>query len=405
MRTVDPGHFLSVRHTTMLAGLAAAAAIAACDSATVPVEPISSSLVTTQATATVFATGLQYPRGLTFGPDGTLYVAEAGAAGSNSTTPAQCAQVIPPTGPYVNGPTGRISRIDRQGHRTTFADGFPSGMNAFGDILGVNDVAFIGNHLYALIAGGGCSHGSADVPASIARVERTGSWTLAADLSAWQAANPVAHPNPGDFEPDGSWYGMISVGATLFAVEPNHGEIVKVRPHTGLVSRLADISATQGHAVPTVVAERHGAFYVSSLGTFPVTPGSQDILRVSRTGQVSVVAGGFTAVLGLDFDRHGRLYVLETTHGAGFPTPGTGRVVRLDRQGHRDIIVDGLFLPTGLRVGPDGALYIANKGFGPPQPGEILRVDLPRSNDTHADDGDMEPATASVAATSTDGRM
>lgn len=34
---------------------------------------------------TVYATGLNNPRGLTFGPDRYLYVAEGGAGGSTST--------------------------------------------------------------------------------------------------------------------------------------------------------------------------------------------------------------------------------------------------------------------------------------------------------------------------------
>ncbi len=41
---------------------------------------------------TVFATGLNNPRGLRFGPDGNLYVAEAGLGGTNSTI-GQCQQV------------------------------------------------------------------------------------------------------------------------------------------------------------------------------------------------------------------------------------------------------------------------------------------------------------------------
>ena len=56
---------------------------------------------------------------------------------------------------------------------------------------------------------------------------------------------------------------------------------------------------------------------------------------------------------------------------------GGDRVLRLNRDGSRDLIVNHLFFPTGMRFGPDGWLYISNKGFGPPQRGEILRVNVP----------------------------
>jgi hypothetical protein len=329
------------------------------------------------ATPTVFATNLRFPRGLTFGPDGRLYVAEAGNGGSARTRPSQCEQVAPPVGPYTNGLTARISRIDAQGHRTTFASGFPSGLNALGDVLGVADVAFVGDQLYALVAGGGCSHGRADIPAGIAKVSASGDWTIIADLSAYQHANPVATPSPGDFEPDGSWYSMLSVGDKLFAVEPNHGEVVRVLPASGRIHRIADVSAKLGHIVPTVLAELNGVFYFGNLGVFPITPGSQKVWKLTRGGDISVKESDFTTVLGLDFDARGRMYVLETSNGPGFPTPGTGRVVRVNKQGGRQVIVDNLFFPTGMRFGPDGRLYISNKGFGPPQPGEILRVDVP----------------------------
>ena len=114
--------------------------------------------------------------------------------------------------------------------------------------------------------------------------------------------------------------------------------------------------------MPTVLAERHGNLYLSFLGTFPVTPHSQRVLKVARNGEVTVIARGFTTVLGPDFDPQGRLYALETTNGPGFPTPGTGRVLRLNRGRHPRPHREPPLLPDRVRFGPDGALYISNKG-------------------------------------------
>ena len=52
-------------------------------------------------------------------------------------------QVPAPVGPYTGGPNARISKIDKSGTRTTVASGFPSTQDAMGDLIGVNDVAFI----------------------------------------------------------------------------------------------------------------------------------------------------------------------------------------------------------------------------------------------------------------------
>jgi hypothetical protein len=331
-------------------------------------------------TKSVFAMGLNNPRGLKFGPDGNLYVAEGGIGGTDSTI-GLCDQVIMPVGPYKSSPDGsRISRIDKNGVITTAAEKIPSSQTspALGGLIsGVADVAFIGNTLYGLLAGAGCSHGVAGTNNGVIKVNPDKTWSLIADLSVFLKNNPVKNPEEGDFEPDGTWYSMISQDQHFFAVEPNHGELDEISTD-GKVKRIIDISASQGHIVPTAITYRNGKFYVGNLNTFPIGTGRSNVFEITRGGKISVFASGFSTILGVLFDPLGGLYVLENTTGNNAPTPGTGDVIRVDPDGSRMTIVDGLLLPTAMTFGPDGKLYISNWGFGPPAigGGHILQVDI-----------------------------
>lgn len=330
------------------------------------------------SSVSVFSTGLNNPRGLKFGPDGYLYVAEAGIGGANPA--GNCMGVPPPVGPYTGSDTGsRISRISPSGVRSTFVDHLPSSETAptQGNLVsGVGDVTFIGNTLYAVLSGAGCSHGVPSIPNGVIRVNPNRSWNLIADLSAYQMSHPVKNPQPADFEPDGTWYSMIGVNNDLYAIEPNHGELDKITPK-GAISRVIDISAFEGHIVPTAVTWHNGYFYVGNLDLFPITAGSASIYRISPAGAISVYATGFTTVVGVTFDQLGGLYVLENTTGNPFPTPGTGDIIRIDPSGTRTTIAAGLNLPTAMTFGPDNKLYVSAWGFGgAPGMGEIDQVDI-----------------------------
>ena len=328
----------------------------------------------------VFATGLNNPRGLKFGPSGSLYVAEGGIGGTGSTA-GLCEQVIPPVGPYAGARSGgRVSRISPSGTRTTVTTQLPTSQTSadLGSLVsGAADVAFVDGRLYVLVGGGGCSHGVRHRDNAVVRIRADGTPVLVANLSTWSKTQPVARPEEADFEPDGTWYGMVAWNGYLWAVEPNHGEVVRINPATGSIRRVIDVSASQGHVVPTAIARHGGYFYLGNLGTFPITDGTQRVWRLVN-GHLNVVAEA-TTVLGLAFDRSNNLYILQNTTGNPGPTPGAGSILRVRPGGAPQPIVTGLTLPTAMTMGPDGDLYVSNVGFGPPPVGlgQVLRIHLP----------------------------
>jgi len=334
-----------------------------------------------EAAISTYVGSLNNPRGLTFGPDGNLYVAEGGMGGGDTTSTDDCDQVNFPVGPYSGGFTSRISRIDSSHVRTTVADGLPSSQTgpALGNLVsGVADVKFVGDTLYAIEAGAGCSHGLLHTNNELLRVNGDGTTTAIANLSAYQKLHPVAHQNDADFEPDGTWYSMVVVRGMIYAVEPNHGEVVQIDPSTGAITRVADVSATQGHIVPTTIAYA-GNFLFGNLDVFPITPGSAGLYKLTPSGQITKKYDNLTTVLGLVVGAQDRIYVLESMTDPGFPGPneiGTGQIVRIDPNGTQTVVATGFSFPTAMTMGPDGALYVSNWGFAPAGLGEIVRVAL-----------------------------
>lgn len=338
---------------------------------------------------TTVATNLHNPRGLNFGPNGFLYVAEAGADGVAST---DCG-VMGDGGTKCSANTGSLARIDvRTGEVTRVVTEIPSLISANGNgngATGAHDVVFqgMGNTYVSIGLGGNPNNrepyfGEAGAfYGRLARTNPSGRFKFNEDISGFEAAN-----NPDGVVPDSNPYGLLALPGKTIVADAGGNDLLQVSAK-GVISVLAVFAPvarpTPGppfvQAVPTSVAlGPDGDYYVGVLTGGPFTVGLASVYHVPRGGGTPVVAyGGFTNIIDIAFGRDGSLYVLEIAKNAIPNFGGGGRLVRIEPDGTRTDIISGppLIAPGGLTFGRDGALYITNMSTSSTL-GHVLRVEL-----------------------------
>lgn len=337
----------------------------------------------------VLASGLDSPRKLSFGPDGALYVAEAGRGGTGISIPSPNL----PGASVFYGATGAITRI-QNGVVERVVTGLPSlALPDGSDAAGVSDIEFdaYGN-AYAIV-------GLANNPANrddllqvpdfsqliaIDNFDGGASWTRLSDFGAYEQNN-----NPDGQNVDTNLYDLLITDNTAYVIDAGANALLSQRAFGGeptletVFPARTTTDPLTGEAVvrqpvPTsVTVGPDGALYVGELTGFPFQAKTAQVYRINAEGQPEVYAGGFTHIADLAFDKSGGLYVLEYDADGILNGSDAGALIYVSPDGktRTTLTDDELINPTGLEIGADGDIYISNKGFIAGQ-GEVLRLSL-----------------------------
>ena len=359
--------------------LAALLSIIACggDASTASITTDVATVDPLATSASVVMRDLDSPRGLAWGPEGGLYVVEAG----NTTVTGLCATVA--RGQNCYSGTGAVSRL-WHGSQERVAAGLPSAFNAAtNDIIGPHDISFVGV-AHVTIGWGGdpaARAGLGDLGTgfgTVLEVRPSGGWRIAADVSAYEAAN---NPAAGTF--DSNPYGVLTEPGRTFVADAGGNALMEVRANAdvSLVATFAMIPVPSGpfnppfvqaQPVPTEVSRGpDGALYVSLLTGVPFLPGAAGIYRVVPGQAPEEYAGGLTAITDFDWGPDGSLYLVEYATAPFLGGPGA--LIRIAPDGARTTITTDLFHPTGVLAAPDGAVYVSNNG-NLAGVGEVLRI-------------------------------
>lgn len=362
------------------------------------------------ASFSVIADGLYNAGGLSFSPDGNLYITEAGIGGSGACVPPASGQgdslCYGTSGAVTKIENGKIERILTGLPSIALPDGTGAG--------GPRDIQFDATGKPYILIGYGANPafrdrnlGYTDLGKIIAPDFKTNSWTSVADLANYELAN---NPDGGDvgsnplgFVIDGNKLVAADAGANdllRFNTVSNNLQAIVAFPQDILTNPIFPPSdspsnepaqvPSQGEVgrsqfatqpVPSSVAKGpDGAYYVSQFTGFPFAEGGAKIYRVGADGTPTVFADGFTQLTDLQFDSTGNLYALQYANQSAWKGDFDGSVIKIAPDGTRTTLLsgNGLESPSALTIGADGAVYVTNRGDRPGL-GQVLKIENTKS--------------------------
>lgn len=334
---------------------------------------------------TVVADGLHSPRGLSFAPNGRLYVAEAGLGAGNPTD-----GIIPGF-----GLTGSITEISGAGtaHPSTrlVVGGLPSAGDQEGTV-GPDGISVHGNgNIDVQIS---LSQAQTHIPSNLlgrlVKVTPSGRMRVLANVGdanyAWSQQHQDLAPNdflPGDSNP----YGVLAVAGGAYVVDAGTNTLNWVASN-GRISVLAYFPNNAiADATPTCVTRGpDGALYIGTLAlrdsfangpsaiVYRVDPKAADPSSLSTVLSLATPwATGLMPITGCAATAN-TFYASQFIAGFG-PQGPFGDVVAIPfahPEQHTPLTSGALSFPGGVAVGPDGHVYVSNMSTS--ADGQVVRL-------------------------------
>jgi hypothetical protein len=306
---------------------------------------------------TVVVGGLNSPRGLTFGPGGRLYVAQAGSGGNNG-------KITEISNPWASTPVVR-----------DVVTGLISAVHTEGEAVGVDGISALGNgNIFAIMA---LSNEALGFPSSLGhllRVSPAGQIRDVADVGDFDLDWSKAHLNLAPDFPDADPYAVLALPDKIYVADAASNTLNLVRPD-GSVQILAYFPENAlADATPTCIAKGpDGALYVGTLAlvdsivfgpsakVYRVDPSAADpsrLLTVLNLG--SLWADGLGPINGCAFGPDGSFYASEFFTAPAF---ANGDVVKIPFNApdqHISLTGGTLLFPAGVAVGADGTVFVSN---------------------------------------------